>query len=35
MKDADNAMYQAKNSGRNCFVFFAADKKELETRRRD
>lgn len=35
MKNADNAMYQAKNAGRNCFVFFAADKKELETRRRD
>ncbi len=35
MKSADNAMYQAKSSGRNCFVFFAADKTELETRRRD
>lgn len=26
MKNADNAMYEAKNAGRNCFTFFSEDK---------
>lgn len=30
MKNADNAMYQAKKSGRNCFRFFTEDKNMLE-----
>jgi diguanylate cyclase (GGDEF)-like protein/PAS domain S-box-containing protein len=30
MKNADNAMYQAKSSGRNCFRFFAENKDKQE-----
>lgn len=30
MKNADDAMYQAKNSGRNCFTYFTADENELK-----
>lgn len=31
MKNADNAMYQAKKSGRNCFTFYSEDYNSLET----
>jgi predicted signal transduction protein with EAL and GGDEF domain len=30
MKNADNAMYHAKESGRNCFRFFTEDKNKLQ-----